>query len=179
MTEHIVDALVLDRTPVRELDESFFLFSRESGVFEARAVSSRKPASKFSPNLDVLSFATLRLVGEDSFVITDAVAKERFPALRKNPKEFLRAFRIAAFVRETFVRNAPEARIWEFLLENFSRGSADIFGLLSLLGYDARHASCAKCRQTPVTVFLIDDHSFRCAGCVSKIPESRLLYRDR
>lgn len=179
MTEHIVDALVLDRNPVRELDESFFLFSREMGTFEARAVSSRKPASKFSPNLDVLSLATLRLVGEESFVVTDAVAKERFPTLRKNPREFQKALRIAAFVRESFVRNAPEARIWEFLVEGFLRGSADAFRLLSLLGYDSRHASCVKCRKKDVDAFLIDDHSFRCAECVSKIPESRLLYRDR
>lgn len=178
MREYITDAIVLNREPIREFDELFTLFSRELGIIDARAISSRKSHSKFSSQLDAFSLARVRVVGEGGFTIADAALSSRFPRLRENPKAFARALRVFSFLRETFPRDGVDAPVWDFFITNFSAGEISIDAFLSLLGYDAQHAVCGGCRKSPVVAFLFDDHSFRCAGCVSKIPQSRLLYRD-
>lgn len=178
MREYITDAIVLNREPIREFDELFTLFSRELGIIDARAISSRKSHSKFSSQLDALSLARVRVVGEGGFTIADAALSSRFPRMRENPKILARALRVFAFLRETFPRDGIDAPVWDFFVTNFSAGEISIDAFLSLLGYDAQHAVCGGCKKSPVVAFLFDDHSFRCAGCVSKIPQSRLLYRD-
>lgn len=178
MREYVTDVFVFDRRPVREFDELFTLFSRELGVFDARAISSRKSHSKFSSQLDALSLVKARLVGEGGFTITDAKLTTRFPKLRENPKMLVRAFRAVAFAREIFPRGGIDAPVWDFFFSSFSSGVVNIDELLSRMGYDAQHAVCGGCKGVPVVAFLLDDHFFRCSSCVSKIPQSRLLYRD-
>jgi recombinational DNA repair protein (RecF pathway) len=178
MREFVTDAIVLDRVPQREHDELFTLYTRDMGLVQAKAVSSRKGYSKFSAHLDPFSEVSVRLVGEHGLIIADAVSRSRYPALRASRKALVSAMKIASFMREFFPEEAPDGGVWEFLRESFGAGRGDAREFLALTGYDARHAVCASCKKTPVTAFLMDDHSFRCVSCSSKIPETRLLYID-
>lgn len=178
MREYIISAIVLDREPLREEDELFSFFSRDMGYIRAKAISSRKLRSKFSSHLDPMSLVTIRLVGEHGFTIADALVTDRFSKIRKSPYQKKLMFRIMAFLKEFFPEGGADNAVWDFLEKNLGEGKIDIRGFLSLLGFDAMHAACASCKNEVVVAFFIDNHSFLCKKCVSKINDSRLLYID-
>ncbi len=175
MPEFITTAIVLDREPTREYDEYIHLYSRENGRIVARATSSRKIHSKFSHHLNVLNLVRTRLVGAGSFVVADAVALERFQALRGNRREFSRALQLASFIRGFFPEGGADERAWDFFNENLRKANVDTRGFLSALGFGAG-TSCHDCGKRAPERFLISGHSFLCSACSSKIPDNQLLY---
>ncbi len=175
MQEYVTDAIVLATFPRGEADRVADLYTKDLGRIEARMIGGRKPLSKLAPHLDVLGFATVRLVEKNQFTLVDAMSAPLTPKSRA-PERFEKMLEIASLVRALAPKGIRDERLWETLRRAQTEGELRALSeILEILGYNARHASCETCGETPVGYFFLPTHEFFCARCGSKLPESEVV----
>ena len=169
MREYVTDALVLAKEPLRDQDGRYFFFTKRYGKMVGKATSSRKITSKLAGHLEPGSFARVRFIerdgngsnGNGSAQIADALKYGRAAAALGDLE---RLSRILA-------EGEPDAALWE-ALPQFSWSA-----ILSLLGWDARHAACDHCGGSAEAFFILRQEFF-CVRCASKLPSDALILVD-
>lgn len=73
MTEHYIEAIVLDNEIVGELDGLITLYTKELGKVVAKAKSSRKMTSKLNGHFQPLNFINCRLIEKRGIQAVDAL----------------------------------------------------------------------------------------------------------
>ncbi len=176
MQEYVTDAIVLNTFPRGEADRIADLYTEHLGRIEVRMIGGRKPLSKLAPHLDIMGFATVRLVEKNQFTLVDAMSAPSSREMR-DLEYFPALLSIAALVRALAPRGVPDVRLWNALRRMYlERHQGAVAEFLKILGYDARHASCEECGDTPAGLFFLPNHEFFCARCGSKLPQNEVIY---
>jgi recombinational DNA repair protein (RecF pathway) len=175
MHEHVTDAIVLSSTPGTRESRRAELFTREFGRITVHAASGSKIISKFAPHLDPLALVTVRLARMHRFTLTDALVRDRFAPLRANPLRFGTALELLSLVRELTIAEAPDQRLFYYLLGVCRGGTlrSDIF--LDILGHSPSGATCFSCGGERVSSFSLAEQVFWCAPCRTQFPKHRVL----
>ncbi len=175
MQEYVTDAIVLATFPRGEADRVADVYSKDLGRIEVRMIGGRKPLSKLAPHLDVLGFATIRLVEKNQFTLVDAMSASLAPESRTAERRAM-MLEVVSLVRALVPRGIPDERLWNVFRRTQTEGAPRALSeVLEILGYDAKHASCEMCGETPVRAFFLPTHEFFCARCDSKLPPHEVL----
>jgi len=175
MREHVTEAIILGRRPHREWDAVADLFTETLGRVEARVVGGTRALSKFSPHLDPLNRVQVRLVSKNALTLADIVTRDRHASVRRDRSALRRAIEVTFLVRKLVPRGTPDVRLWSFLA-GLPDSAAPVPDLLSLLGYDPRHARCELCGEDAVSHFTARDQAFVCLRCHVKFPANEVVY---
>ena len=173
MQELYTRAWVLDRVPVGEADELVTLYTEQFGKIRARARSIRKITSKVSSQLQPLGFSRVRLIRRngprDEFAVLDALAEARGDA---------RLIPIARLILNMTHEWEVDTALWEYIEKIQERAvpEPEMYGnILSILGFDHKHATCMMCGATSVRAFVAESHDFACELCASKMNENKVV----
>lgn len=164
MREYVTDAVVLEKTPLRDFDARYS-FTKRFGKIAGKATSARKVTSKLAGHLEPGTLTQVRFVernGENGngTQITDALKSGKL-ALSVGDLHFLNAMLGAG---------EPDATLWEAI-------TADRFSwqeVLRILGWDPRGASCGACGKK-AGAFFIPQQEFFCTACALKLDPHELL----
>ncbi len=162
MQEYFSEAIVLDREPVRDLDDRFSLFTKKFGKLVAKAKSSRKITSKLSGHLEPGSLVLVRFIEKGGLQLVDAL---KFSRTTHSPADLYRLHMLLA-------ESEPDQRMWQLVISK----QFDWIRALKLLGWDPNGAACALCDATPAHAFHIPSQEFFCANCSSKSFKNELIY---
>ena len=181
MTERYTRALVLSHIDVNDHDAVIRMFTEEFGKVVVRAKSIRKITSKLSAHFQPLSFVKMRFVPRsgisEGFVLVDGLEDEAFAYHGTRQRDDL--VEVIEFLDVHTYPLEPDQRVWFFLEKVFSgmyhrHDVARI--LLSVLGFDATHASCGTCSAQEVVAFYRGSDFFVCGQCALKLPKNEVLY---
>jgi recombinational DNA repair protein (RecF pathway) len=161
MREYLTQAIILERESQGELDCRITVWSREFGRLRGRAVSLRKITSKLSAHLEPGMLSQLRLVENKNLQVVDALKIKR---LEVTPHDI---HNLSRLLKES----EPEEELWTAItLPQWSW-----VGILAVLGWDPRHASCSLCSGL-ADAFSVNRQEFFCAACASKLLPDALVY---
>ena len=175
MEEFVTDAVVLNLRPATTPNRIADLFTKNIGRVEARVVSGLKTGSKLAPHLDPLTLVTVRILQKNQYLITDALSKDRFPAIRKNPIQMQTWLDTIFLIRSFLPPLVPDPELWHELVRSLKRGEAKFTMFLKLLGYDPSLASCSFCDTSTVEAFYVPDQLFVCSSCRKRAPSEQDL----
>lgn len=178
MSEYVTQAIVLGFRESREHDKIFDFYTEDFGRIRVRAPGGRKIVSKLSPHLDVGNLATVKIVEKNALTLTDAIMKDDFRSSKEKKDFFPRVLRAASLLRTLAPEAVPDPDLWNLLLESLQSGIVDFVAILSVLGYDPRHASCVVCGNGDISFFDEMNQEFVCDSCSSKMKENNLLYLE-
>lgn len=175
MNEHVTEGIVLHVRNDRESDRSIDILTRRLGRLDVKVTGGRKPLSKLSPHLDVLSFVRLRLVEKNRFTVVDALGMGKLPGLA-SPETMAHALIAVNLLRSLLPKGAPDPEIWHYLVQGLRSGSWRTKDILRILGYAPGEATCVMCGRRNVTAFNLKSHDFFCAECAAKAPQKEMVY---
>jgi DNA repair protein RecO len=160
MLEYVTEAIVLDKTDLKEQDSKVFLFTKDFGRVTAKITSGRKITSKLAAHTEPLNLAMVRIVDKNSPQLIDALASKK-AVFNKT------IFKIFSLVKEISPESQPEPDLWNLLLDLVNReaGEKDFNEVLKILGFDPRHAKCNNCLKGSPDFFSIRDLAFYCKNC--------------
>ncbi len=177
-----VEAIVLRHSDWGEADRLLWLFTREQGKIKVVAKGVRKPRSRKAGHLEPFTRVELLLAqGRDFPIITQAEAKDVFPALR----EHLVLVGYAAYIIELLDRFTYEegenVGLYRLLSETLSRINKEkdaAFAvryyevrLLDLVGFRPQLVNCVVCGKEIVAedqFFSFEKGGVVCPSCGSK-----------
>ena len=187
MNDYLVDAIVLDKENVGEMDSLVYLYTKDLGKVIAKVKSSRKITSKLGGHLEPLNLVKVRLVekkrlpaGGQGFQVVDALAIKKFLVGRSAPAFLTAKFlRVMKFVKETTFECQADFKLWLLIKKILSSPAADekiIYrSLLKVMGFNPKFAECANCRKKEVHVFLPEEQIFLCRKCGGKISKDKVI----
>lgn len=170
MRELVSDAIILGYRPQGEYDRVVDLYTRTLGRIEARMVSGRKPLSKLAPQCDFLNYVVARFVIKHQPIITDVLVVERFHLVRADTHLYSRFLRLAALLMNTIPLFQADERLWHMLIGMFRTREIFEAQILAYAGFHPQFATCISCSVSPVTHFVMSDHSFVCNSCSVRFP---------
>lgn len=179
MSEYVTKAIVLGFRDSKEHDKIFDFYTEAFGKIRVRAPGGRKIVSKLSPHLDVMNLATVKVVEKNALTLTDAMLENDFSSLKRDTAFFAKALRALRVISSFSPEAVPEPALWRFIANSLAGGTMDLVELISLLGYDPRHASCELCGGNAVAFFDEGNQGFLCESCSSKVKGNHLLYLER
>lgn len=198
MREYCVEALVLGKEDLGEIDGVVELYTAEFGKISAKIKSAKKITSKLSGHLEPFGAAAVRLVsgkseaglpaGQSStgrnFQIADALRADNFPLWRKSPDDLRLGLQILRFIRDFVWENQPEPDLWNFLRISFSRapivsatGGEYNRRILDILGMGGNSARCRLCDGETADCFAVQSGVFLCRSCLlsSKLSRNEIV----
>lgn len=165
MLEQVTEAIVLDKEFIGDLHARVHLLTKSMGRITAKATSARKITSKLNAHLEPLTVSTIRLVQKNHLPqVIDALRKDTLPF------EALPAIKI---VKELATEYEPDPALYAALRAPHT-GKKQVYGLLSLLGYDPQFAECLGCGKPP-THFSLSALSFVCGQCFTRSGDCVML----
>ncbi len=168
MQEHVTEAIVLSKEPVRDLDARYSFFTKKFGKVTAKATSARKITSKLAGHLEPGTLTTIRFVDRNHGGIAQLVdaLKLRHAGIAPAPLHSLNTM---------LAEWEPDEALWSEL--SAARGGEELFNwtpVLRILGWDPQDATCERCARG-ATTFFIPRQEFFCTACASKISRDALL----
>lgn len=154
------EAVVLDKMPLGDLDNRFFLFTKRFGKLVAKAKSGRKITSKLSPHLEPGNVAFVRLIEKNGLQVGDALKAGRVSADVPN----------LAALNAMLPESEPDERLWQALLAKEFNWPH----VLKILGWDPAGASCGTCDRGPAA-FHIGSQNFFCGACSLKFDPKEVI----
>lgn len=117
-----LEAIILRKSPRREADFVFEVYSRQLGLTHFQAKSVRRAVAKLKFGLDIFNHIEVDLVSSKHWPIaTDVRMIDSFGALRGNIGR-LRLAQLAAYVLGKSVEpNWPEGGLWQLTLDYFKQ----------------------------------------------------------
>lgn len=160
---------MLDREVSGETDSRFTLYTELLGKINARAKSAAVITSRLSAHLQPLQRTTLRLVEKTGIQIVDALG-------HADPSTKTSAFvALCQIVKSLAPEHHPESQLWRAL--NEKHPSATI--VLTLLGFDPRHATCRGCETKRPEYFSYLDAHYYCKACATSMDTAKLYRLSR
>src|SRR5207253_9504853 len=152
-------ALVLRTTDFSETSRIATLWSREFGKLRVLAKGGRRLKSNFEVALDLLTVCSIVLLRKQSGgldLLTEALAVERFPALRTSLPALYAAYYVAELLAEGAEEYDPHPALFDAALDALRdlgpagpqagpRLAAFELTWLHELGYSPALAACAAC----------------------------------
>ncbi len=176
MSEYVTRAIVLGMRQSKEHDKIFDLYTEDLGRVRVRAPGGKKILSKLSPHLDVMSLVTIKIVEKNNLTLVDALLENDFKSSKEDAGFFRRALSAIEFLRFMSPEAVPDAAVWDWLVTSLSGKKLDFGEFVSVMGYDARHASCDACQNKEVLTFNPSSQNFLCRDCSLKTDGNNLIY---
>ena len=173
MREYLTDAVVLDREGAGETDARIFLYTKELGRVTARAKSASAITSRLSSYLQPLRYVQARLVEKNGFQVVDVLpvsAARPHKNAVAHQSEIIELYQI---VRQLTAEHHPDEKLWQELHSSKPSG----LKILTILGFDPRHAQCTMCEAKTPEYFSSTDAHYYCAKCVKTFSATNGLYR--
>ena len=172
---YAIEAIVLKRTDLGEADRILTLFTPHKGKFHAIAKGIRRPISKKSGHLELLSHSQLQVaLGRNLDIITQAEVRENFLHLRNDLWHMTCGLYLAELVDRFIEEHIPHTEVYNLMLEMLRGIEADVLDqqerkqkgtllagqehvrtnlllryfeihLLSNIGYEPAFRNCAHC----------------------------------
>ena len=156
------EAVVLDKEDFNDKDLRYSVYAKGFGKFFAKAKSARKILSKLSGHLEPGSLVKIRLVGNGSFQVVDAL---KFGKVEINPPDLY-------FLDRILPEQDFDFKIWEILTKGSPSASSGLkFSwpqALKILGWDPDHGACEFCQLGKPAYFDLRGQGFICEDCVLK-----------
>lgn len=116
-----VEGIILKKTPRREADIVFTLYTKEHGLMELQAKSVRQAKGKLKAGLDLFNHAEIFFVPAKYLpIMTDFKIKDDFKIIKSD----LYRLKLAHFATEAMVKifepGAAEDKVWQKTLDFFS-----------------------------------------------------------
>lgn len=167
MKEYVTEAIVLDREVAGETDARVFLYTKELGRVLARAKSAELMTSRLSAHLQPLKRITARLVEKNGVQIVDALIHA--------DKRTVGAEQVAVcgIVSALTSPHHPDEQLWHEL----ATPKPSALKILTILGFDPRHAHCHQCEGESPEYFSVRDAHYYCVRCVRGFPSIEGLYK--
>ncbi len=175
------EAVVLDREDANDVDGRFSVYAKGFGKFFAKAKSARKILSKLSGHLEPGSLVKIRLVGNGSFQVVDAL---KFGKVEISSPDLY-------FLDRLLPEQDFDFQIWEMLTKGSPSTGSGLDSTssprvkfswpvaLKILGWDPEHATCEFCRLGKPAYFDLRGQGFICEECVSKKTVGTLQRKKR
>jgi DNA repair protein RecO (recombination protein O) len=180
-------AFVLDRTPYKDFDRIYTLYTKERGLLRARARGAAKPLAKVRPHAEGFGPIDVMLVhGRQGFILASAEMLE--PWRMKIPETYLGAMAVRRTIARHLREQSPDPIVYGLLadfLKDFvsydneaqkvglieARSAHFFWKLLESMGYNGSLDKCTACGRTlrheakfaPIT------GGFYCAACAPNI----------
>lgn len=167
MREYLTEAIVLDRELSGETNARIFLYTKELGRITARARSVSHITSRLSSYLQPLRHVRARLIEKNGIQIVDA--------LPVGDRADLTAERVGLcqIVSALTSEHHADERLWNEL----SATQPSALRILTVLGFDPRHATCGSCEAKNPAYFSSQDAHYYCSKCVEAFSSMEGLYR--
>lgn len=152
MVEYSTDAIILSREETGEFDARYVLFTRDYGKCKAKARSVRKTTSRLAAHLEPGTCTRVRLVENRDMHIVDSLRKGNVSASLES----------LSWMDVLLPEWEPDENVWDELTQ-------DVFSwqrMLSVLGWDATHASCAWCSGHSIAAFHVPSQDYVCPSCI-------------
>ena len=150
-------AIVISEKNLGEDDKLFALYTKKFGKIEVLAKAIRKPKAKLRGGLQILNYINFEFVeGKNFNIATDALLKEDFSSIKKEPKKFRMALYVCNVLDKLISGEEKDKRIWGLLkktLKSIEHNNNGIilryfdWVLLSLLGFEPELYYCVKCEN--------------------------------
>jgi len=145
-----------------EADQLFIIFTRDFGKLEILGKGIRKISSKLRSGMEIFYLSEIEFIqGKTYKTLTDTILIEKFQNLRKSLKRLNIADQISEVLDEFVREEEPDEKIWQLLLEVFSKLNDFQFSILnlqliyyyflwnliSILGYKPELYHCSICQN--------------------------------
>ncbi|MFA5375062.1 MAG: DNA repair protein RecO [Dehalococcoidia bacterium] len=181
------EAIVLKRIILGEADKILVLYTPNLGKISAIAKGSRRPKSKLSGHLELLTHCRMMLArGQNLDVISQSETISGFMPLRDDLWRTSLALYAAELVDQLTEEHIDNYPVYALLLETLHRLSEGDNGELTLryfelhllahLGYKPEMHECLRCKaqiQPKENYFSISDGGMLCPNCRKKQPMCR------
>lgn len=173
------EAVILRDRKIGEADKVLTLFTAEQGKFDAIAKGVRRPMSRKSGHLEVLSHSSLLLAhGRSLDVITQCETLASFSPLRDDLQRLSRALYVSELVDRFTMERQENRALYHLMLETLAQlatgSELDLtlrsfeVQMLTLSGYQPQLRTCAACSgpiSPVVNYFSPMAGGVVCAGC--------------
>jgi len=150
------EALILRDRKIGEADKIVTLYSTDWGKFDAIAKGVRRPTSRKSGHLEVLTRSSLLLArGRSLDVITQSETLDSFAPLRDDLERLTRGLYVAELVNQFTVEQQVNRELYHLAAETLAALTRDAaldlalrrfeMDLLTLTGYQPQLRSCVSC----------------------------------
>jgi len=175
MREYLTEAIVLDRELSGETDARIFLYTKELGRVMARARSAGFITSRLSSYLQPLRRVQARLVEKNGIQVVDALPIGEWGKLTAEGiyPELVERVGLCQIVRSLTSEHHADAALWQEL----SSPKPSALHILTILGFDPRHAHCTMCEVATPEYFSSRDAHYYCAKCVKTFSSIDGLYK--
>ena len=127
---YAIEAIVLKRIDLGEADRILTIFTPHKGKFHAIAKGIRRPVSKKSGHLELLSHSQLQVaLGRNLDIITQAEVRENFLHLRDDLWHMTCGLYLAELVDRFIEENIPHTEVYNLMLELLRSIEADVLDL--------------------------------------------------
>lgn len=167
MREYLTEAIVLDREISGETDARIFLYTKELGRVMARARSAGFITSRLSSYLQPLRRVQARLVEKNGIQVVDALPLGERGALSSEKVG------LCQIIRSLTSEHHPDEQLWH----EIASAKPSALRILTILGFDPRHATCGSCSARELEYFSSRDAHYYCAKCVRVFSSIEGLYR--
>ena len=193
MTTHLrsqrVEAIVLHHTDWGEADRLLWIFARQIGKAKAVAKGVRKPRSRKAGHLEPFTRVDLLLAqGRDLLIITQAEAKETFPALREDLVRMGYASYIIELLDRFTYEEGENNALYRLLSDTLARINSEAepsfavhyyeVRLLDLVGFRPQLFNCVNCGKeikAEDQFFSFDKGGVICPNCGVNEPGVRMI----
>ena len=141
----------MKREDRREFDERLTLYCEGLGKVSAKTISTKKILSKLSPHLIPGNVISARLVEKNELQLVDALK------VGETSLTLTDLYRVDYLLED----EQPDREIWNILLAK----SFDWIRLLSIAGWDGRHATCSRCFSKNIYFFDLLNQVYLCEKC--------------
>lgn len=170
-----------------EADQLFTIFTERFGKLEVLGKGIRKISSKLKSGTELFYLSEIEFIqGKIYKTLTDAILIDKFENLRKDLEKLKIAYSVSGILDNLIKGQEPDEKIWELLLEVFSKLDNlkfkiydlrliyyyFLWNLISILGYAPQVINCAICqkRLTPVSLYFSPrEGGILCQNCSKKI----------
>ncbi len=157
-----VEGIILKKTPRREADAVFTLYTKEHGLMELQAKSVRKAGGKLKAGLDLFNHSQIFFVPAKYLpIITDFKIKDSHQVLKSDLYRIKLATTAATLVNKIFEPSLADEKMWSKLKNYFgelNRGFLDreqlsgrsysfYYQILVLNGLKPELAQCTACAK--------------------------------
>jgi len=184
---HRTQGFILKKENSGETNQLLFVYTKDFGKVELSAKAIRKLNSKLKSSTQVFYLSEIEFIqGRAQKTLTDALAVERFPEIRKNVLKLRLAYNFSQVFCDLVKNQEADRKLWQFLNNFFSELNSEnltvlkaqlfyhfyLWNLLDLLGYRPELNSCVFCRKKviPSGIFwAVNEGGLVCRNCLAKV----------
>jgi DNA repair protein RecO (recombination protein O) len=177
-----VKGFVFKKEDSGEADRVFTIFTYDFGRLDIYAKAIRKINSKLRAGINIFCLSEIEFVQGKKKTLTDAILINNFPGIKKSPRKFLTAQKIARIIDDFIKGQEHDKEIFNLLIEIFEKLENTsqvkeleilyvyfLWNFLAILGYSPEVSRCVNCRgnlNEKELYFSFKEGGLMCKSCL-------------